>query len=54
MKKIKRWIIGLAIIALPASIYFAPQYAPFIPVAQDMLAYIVGDNGTSLVRQWTE
>jgi hypothetical protein len=54
MKKIKRWIIGLAMVALPVTAIFAPQYAPFIPVAKDVLAYIVGDNGTSLVKQWTE
>jgi hypothetical protein len=50
MKKIKNWVIGLAVITLPAAVYFVPQYAPFIPVAQDVLEYIISDNATVLVR----
>ena len=54
MKKIKTWVIGLAILALPATAVYAPQYAPLIPIAEDVLEYLQGDNGTNLVRQWTE
>jgi hypothetical protein len=54
MKKIKNWLIGLAMVSLPAVGYFAPAYIPIIPVAQDVLEYVIGDNGTVVVRQWTE
>jgi hypothetical protein len=47
MRKIKNWLIGLTMVALPAAGYFAPHYAPFIPVAADVLEYITSDNGTA-------
>jgi hypothetical protein len=50
MKSIKNWFIGIVLIALPAAGYFAPQYAPFIPVAQDLLEYLAGDNTTIMVK----
>ena len=46
IKKIGKWLAGLALVSLPIIGVSKPELIPYMPIAKEILTEIVADNET--------